>query len=184
MAKAATKLLPSFRVGEKELFLPSATLTFHRTTNPYNAKFRVPLTFSKLDLRDYLWHAYNVEILSVRSYVKQQRVRSGRERDIRPAMRRWHRPRSQKFMTVELARPFVWPEEPSDLKEWNRDEVEKSDKEQEEFGKKLGSTRDTEVNEERRVRMREQARELLEGKSRWRSGLARGQGAGTFVSRS
>ncbi|KAK4617887.1 54S ribosomal protein L23, mitochondrial [Fulvia fulva] len=181
MATALAKRLPSFRVGEKELYLPSATLTFHRSTNPYNARFRVPLTFSKLDLRDYLWHAYSVEILSVRSYVKQQRVRSGRPSDIRPAMRRWHRPRSQKFMTVELARPFVWPEEPTDFSEWNREEVEKSDKEQEEFGKNLSSTKDTNINKERRERMREQAKELLEGKTRWTPGVGRAQG--TFVSR-
>lgn len=84
-------------------------------------------------------------------------------------------------MTVELARPFVWPEEPTDFSEWNREEVEKSDKEQEEFGKNLSSTKDTNINKERRERMREQAKELLEGKTRWTPGVGRAQG--TFVSR-
>ena len=73
-------------------------------------------------------------------------------------------------MTVELARPFVWPEEPEDnYKEWNRKELAESDKEQEAFQENLGSQKDTIVNEERRVRMREQAKALLEGRAKWKA---------------
>lgn len=73
-------------------------------------------------------------------------------------------------MTVELARPFVWPEEPEDgHKEWNLKELAESDKEQEAFQEKLGSQKDTVVNEERRRRMREQAKALLEGKATWKA---------------
>jgi len=87
-------------------------ITFLRTPNlpPTFAKFIVPLTFNKLDLRDYLFHAYGVTVLRVRSYVEQQRVQSKGK-----AARRWYRPRAIKKMTVEMDKPFVWPEEPTDF---------------------------------------------------------------------
>jgi len=88
---------------------PDITVTFLRTsTLPATwARFKVPLTFNKLDIRDYLFHAYGVRVLRVRSYVEQQKViMKGR---------RWRRPQAKKFMTVEMDRPFVWPEPPTDL---------------------------------------------------------------------
>lgn len=138
---------------------------------PNYAKFRVPLFFSKLDLRDYLWHVYRVGIQNgIRSFVKQQRVQSGKPNEVRPAVRRWHRPRAHKFMIVELVRPFVWPEKlnKEELKAFNRDEVKQHDEEQEDFYEKLGSTKDTVVNKERRERMREQAEALLKGEAKWK----------------
>ncbi|KAK4126154.1 hypothetical protein N657DRAFT_568870 [Parathielavia appendiculata] len=76
---------------------------------PNLATFVVPLQFNKLDLRDYLFHAYNVEVTSVRSFINQ------------PTPRRkygntgkWFRPRSQKMMIAELVKPFVWPEPPAE----------------------------------------------------------------------
>ncbi|KAI5362761.1 Putative ribosomal protein L25/L23 [Septoria linicola] len=177
--------LASFKIGSRELFIPDVNIALLRSPGlpSNNAKFHVPLWFSKLDLRDYLFHAYGVEILSVRSYVKQSRVQSGQPNLIRPAIRRWHRPRANKFMTVELARPFVWPEEPEDgYQEWNRKDVKNSDEEQEKFQESLGSVKDTIVDEERRERMREQAKALLEGKAKWKApegrftkGFSRGQ---------
>lgn len=135
-----------------------------------NAKFNVPLWFSKLDLRDYLFHVYNVEVVSVRSYVKQSRVSPGRPGMDRPSMSRWHRPRPTKFMTVELVRPFVWPEEPEDgYKDWNRKELADSDEWQKEINEHHGTLKDTIVNKERRERMREQAKALLEGKAKWKA---------------
>ena len=148
---------------------PLASIVFLRSTDPQLASFRVPLWFSKLDIRDYLWHAYGVEIYSVRSYVKQQRVEAGNpNKPGKPAARRWHRPRSWKFMTCELAKPFVWPEEPEDLGEWNAKEVRAAEKEAEKCQERNGTTKDTMINEERRERMKEQAKALLEGKAKWK----------------
>ncbi len=69
----------------------------------------MPLEFNKLDLRDYLYHAYDVEVTAVRSFVNQ------------PAPRqkfgntgRWYRPRSKKMMIAELVKPFVWPDPPAE----------------------------------------------------------------------
>jgi large subunit ribosomal protein L23 len=73
-------------------------------------------------------------------------------------------------MTVQLAKPFVWPEEPEDFEDWNKDVVEESDKEMEKQQKLLGSDKDTVINEDRRERMKEQAKALLSGKTKWRPG--------------
>jgi large subunit ribosomal protein L23 len=81
--------------------------------SPYHARFLVPLDFSKYDLRDYLYHAYSVKCFNIRSVVKQMYVRDTREQ-----MRHWFRPDSEKYMTVEMEQPFVWPETPRDLKPW------------------------------------------------------------------
>ena len=150
-------------------YRPDITIGFLRTQNlPASyAKFHVPLWFSKLDLRDYLYHVYNVRIISVRSYVKQQRV-TMKELNGRTQPNRWHRPRAHKFMTVELERPFVWPEEPEDYSEWNQDEVEESEKEQKKFSELHSATSDTIMNEDRRKSMREQAKALLEGREKWK----------------
>lgn len=43
----------------------------------------VPLWFSKLDLKDYLYNLYGVKALRIRSYVIQSKVREGKPRDIR-----------------------------------------------------------------------------------------------------
>lgn len=68
----------------------------------------MPLQFNKLDLRDYLYHAYNVEVTAVRSFINQPmpRRKFGQTG-------RFYRPRSQKMMIAELVKPFVWPEAPA-----------------------------------------------------------------------
>lgn len=86
----------------------------------------------------------------------------------RPVRNRWHRPPAHKFMTVELERPFVWPEEPEDYSAWNQSEVEESEKESKKYQEQMGATADTLINDDRRKAMREQARELLEGKEKWK----------------
>ncbi|KAI8936506.1 hypothetical protein NX059_006911 [Plenodomus lindquistii] len=112
--------------GNKKVYLPKFTIALIRTPriSPYHARFLVPLDFSKYDLRDYLYHAYNVRCFNIRSYVKQQPVRDTREQP-----RHWFRPDSKKYMTVEMEDPFVWPETP-DLAPWGqkerREEVEES----------------------------------------------------------
>ncbi|KAH7385605.1 mitochondrial ribosomal protein subunit L23 [Pyrenochaeta sp. MPI-SDFR-AT-0127] len=104
--------------GSKKIYLPKFTVALVRTPNisPYHARFLVPLDFSKYDLRDYLYHAYNVKCFNVRSYVKQMPVRDTREQP-----RHWFRPESKKYMTVEMEQPFVWPEVP-DLEPWGQKE--------------------------------------------------------------
>lgn len=74
-------------------------------------------------------------------------------------------------MTVQLVRPFVWPEEPEDFKDWDKENMETSEKEMKKHQEAQGSDKDTLINEERRIRMREQAKLLLEGKARWKPAM-------------
>jgi large subunit ribosomal protein L23 len=96
-------------------FRPKFTIAMVRTPglSPYHARFLVPLDFSKYDLRDYLYHAYNVKCFNIRSYVKQMPIR-----DTVQQPRHWFRPDSKKYMTVEMEQPFVWPELPEDKSAW------------------------------------------------------------------
>lgn len=71
-------------------------------------------------------------------------------------------------MTVELERPFVWPEPLEDMSKFNQEQVQKYNEETKGMQEKLAPTGDTLVNEERRVSMREQAKALLEGKAKWK----------------
>ncbi|KAG6015084.1 hypothetical protein E4U43_005772 [Claviceps pusilla] len=116
--KAAARQLPGFRLGQKQVFLPNHVITFLRKDHlpPNEACFQVPLRFTKFDLRDYLWNLYNVEVTKVRSYVKQQPLT---QRDSHS--RSWYRPQPLKIMTVELAKPFQWPDLPTDLEPWNHE---------------------------------------------------------------
>ncbi|KAF3000324.1 hypothetical protein E8E13_009285 [Curvularia kusanoi] len=101
--------------GSKKIYLPKFTVAMVRAPglSPYHARFLVPLDFSKYDLRDYLYHAYNVKCFNIRSYVKQMPIR-----DSTAAPRQWFRPESKKYMTVEMEQPFVWPELPEDTEPW------------------------------------------------------------------
>jgi large subunit ribosomal protein L23 len=104
---------------------PRFTIALKRSRHlsPYHARFLVPLDFSKYDLRDYLYHAYNVKCFNIRSYVKQMPVRDTREQQ-----RHFFRPESKKYMTVEMEEPFVWPELPN-LEPWGVTERKKEEKE-------------------------------------------------------
>jgi len=95
--------------------MPKFTVAMVRAPglSPYHARFLVPLDFSKYDLRDYLYHAYNVKCFNVRSYVKQMPIR-----DTVQQPRHWFRPDSKKYMTVEMEQPFVWPALPEDTTPW------------------------------------------------------------------
>lgn len=100
---------------------PKFTIALVRTPHlsAYHARFLVPLNFSKYDLRDYLYHAYNVKIYNIRSFVKQEPVRDTREQP-----RHWFRPDSKKYMTVEMEKPFVWPADPKSWEPWGKEEKE------------------------------------------------------------
>ncbi|KAI0840935.1 hypothetical protein F5Y06DRAFT_294206 [Hypoxylon sp. FL0890] len=111
-----------FRTGTKKVFLPDHKIAFLRPREnqpPNFASFRVPLTFNKLDIRDYLLHAYNVPVLGVRSQLTQRRPRQSK------LHQRIYRPPPVKTMTVELQKPFAWPKEPEDLEPWNLPHLEK-----------------------------------------------------------
>ena len=82
--------------------------------------FDVPRNFNKLDLRDFLWHAYGVPALRVRSFLRAEQARFG-DRPHHPNQQSWWWPRPSKRMLVEMAPgarggDFVWPDPPKDLK--------------------------------------------------------------------
>lgn len=95
---------------------PKDAVVLMRTPHlsPYYAAFDVPRHFSKLDLQAYLKNVYNVDVLHIRSVVVQQKV------DRKQPVSQYtqgplYRPASIKKMTVQLAKPFVYPEEITDL---------------------------------------------------------------------
>ncbi|KAI1377781.1 hypothetical protein F4677DRAFT_415479 [Hypoxylon crocopeplum] len=107
-----------FKTGTKQVFLPHQTIVFMRSRQnepPNFATFKVPLTFNKLDIRDYLLHAYNVPVLSVRSQLSQRRPK---KKNVTSKNVRAVRPPPIKTMTVELQKPFVWPKAPKDSTPW------------------------------------------------------------------
>ncbi|KAI2624732.1 hypothetical protein GGS21DRAFT_314874 [Xylaria nigripes] len=115
MATTTQGLARTFRTGTKKVFLPSHMVTFLAPKDnqlPTFARFRVPLTFNKFDLRDYLLHVYRTPVLGVRSQLRQQPIRRSKMRA------RVYRPPPIKTMTVELTKPFVWPRVPIDPKPW------------------------------------------------------------------
>ncbi|KPM44390.1 hypothetical protein AK830_g2215 [Neonectria ditissima] len=116
VAKTVARQLPSFKLGQKQVFLPNHIITFLRKEHlpPNEACFKVPLRFTKFDLRDYLWNLYNVEVTKVRSYVKQQPLTQRNSHS-----RSWYRPQPLKIMNVELAKPFQWPEVPDNKEPWS-----------------------------------------------------------------
>ncbi|KAK0715764.1 hypothetical protein B0H67DRAFT_554224 [Lasiosphaeris hirsuta] len=104
VATAAVKALRP--IGGKQIFLPQHVVKMVRPKDnqpPNLATFSVPLTFNKFDIRDYLFHAYNVEVTGVRSFVNQRRLQKKYRR------LGWYRPQAGKMMIAELVKPFVWP---------------------------------------------------------------------------
>lgn len=98
---------PHFKVGGNEVYFPKGNIVLLRPNpkhTPYQAKFIVPKTFNKLDLRDYLYHLYGLRALNVTTQLLWGRWT--RETAISP---RYRLPQVKK-MTIEMADPFVWPE--------------------------------------------------------------------------
>ncbi|EPS32559.1 hypothetical protein PDE_07519 [Penicillium oxalicum 114-2] len=154
----------------KQVFLPEFVIALARTPflSPRYAQFRVPLNFNKLDLRDYLQNAYNVGVVSVRSYIEQQPItrmtRDGRN------IGAWRRPKAQKRMTVELREPFVYPEEPKDLSPWEKESWDASEKWQTGMQKKMQQKSHSAEEPDTDVRkaFEEQAKELKKTPEEWR----------------
>ncbi|EDO14379.1 hypothetical protein Kpol_186p1 [Vanderwaltozyma polyspora DSM 70294] len=99
-----------FRVGEKQLFFPKARLILLRPNakhTPYQAKFIVPKSFNKLDLRDYLFHVYGLRAMNITT-----QLLNGRYTRQDPSRPRIRGPQIKK-MTIEMSEPFIWPEEPT-----------------------------------------------------------------------
>jgi hypothetical protein len=117
MKKTTPRLppVPPFRVGEKKIYLPDFVITLKRNEQlePYHAVFEVPLNFSKVDLRDYLFHLYGIEVISIRSVVLPGVLRRKIKRSVGNgiSVRRgpMHRTKARKKMTVQLVKPFRFP---------------------------------------------------------------------------
>lgn len=106
---------PHFRVGGKKLYFPTARVVLLRPNarhTPYQAKFIVPKSFNKTDLRDYLYHLYGLRVVKVTTQLLPgEFTRDG-------AIARYRTAQTKK-MTVDLLEPFIWPTEPKQKDEWN-----------------------------------------------------------------
>ncbi|KAM0803100.1 hypothetical protein BDR22DRAFT_819308 [Usnea florida] len=155
--------------GEKQVFLPNFTLTFLRTPRQpaHFASFLTPLSLNKLDLKDYLYHVYGVQVLRVRSFVMHGKVHVDRRTG------NAGRASARKKMTVEMVTgvegqgPFVWPEE-----EKPSEEAVKASRAR----RKAADENKMRQNIEEAYKLdpvdagslRERARLLLQGKVRWK----------------
>lgn len=112
---------PHFKVGGNPVYFPKARLILLRPNakhTPYQAKFIVPKSFNKLDLRDYLFHVYGLRAMNVTTqllHAKYTRVNQ--------VMPRYRAPQIKK-MTIDMAEPFIWPEQPADMDPWAASLVE------------------------------------------------------------
>lgn len=102
-------------------YRPNFVLTLIRTPKlpPTFAAFVVPLNLNKFDIRDYLYHVYDIRVKSVRSYIQQQKVQQDKPGALVPRPRKWYRPRARKLMTIEMERPFVWPAVPDSFEPYD-----------------------------------------------------------------
>ncbi|KAL6238629.1 hypothetical protein BDW75DRAFT_201209 [Aspergillus navahoensis] len=153
----------------KQVYLPNFTVALVRTPflPPRYASFYVPLTFNKLDMRDYLQRLYGVGVLSIRSYVEQQKVTRLRSMG-RYGYGKLRRPRSRKRMTVEMKEPFVWPEVPEDMEKWEKDQFFKAKKYQDKIQEAQKPDAPMKPNTEMREAYEEAAKDILSGKKTWR----------------
>ncbi|AGO11075.1 AaceriAFR405Wp [[Ashbya] aceris (nom. inval.)] len=112
-----------FRIGSRKLYFPKARVILLRPNakhTPYQAKFIVPKSFNKLDLRDYLYHLYGLRALNITTQLLH-----GRFRKPHPLKPRYRDPQIKK-MTIEMQEPFIWPEETKDTAQDSlREETEK-----------------------------------------------------------
>ena len=123
-------------------------------------------------MKNYLKFIYNVEVIHVRSTVIQSKVErardGGRGFSKGSASGRLYRPMAQKKMTVELVEPFVWPEEVKNFEAWEKDSYWQTAKENMEAQRAMAPESILRPNVKQRKSIAEQAKELLEGKARWK----------------
>ncbi|KAK3990070.1 hypothetical protein QBC44DRAFT_239956 [Cladorrhinum sp. PSN332] len=173
-AKEVAAQLPR-RFGKKEVFLPNHVIAFIRPLPkqpPNLASFAVPLKFNKLDLRDYLYHAYNVEVLSVRSFINQSAPQ--RKYGVHG---KWYRPQSKKMMIAELVKPFVWPEvlpeserESFDYDVYKRMEAQREEHIERSSNPDIIPLRTMTRQPKDRKDLRQQAQDFLKGGAEWTNG--------------
>lgn len=123
----SSSLLPHFQVGGRESYFPKARLILLRPNakhTPYQAKFIVPKSFNKLDLRDYLFNIYGLRALNVTTQLLH-----GKYMRVSPYAGRFRGPQIKK-MTIEMEEPFIWPEEPKlgENDNWNKEFIDKLNK--------------------------------------------------------
>lgn len=153
----------------KQVYFPDFSVTLIRTPHnpPSFASFRVPLWFSKLDLKDYLSSLYGVEVVHIRSYVMPNKVlRMDPLRKGAPG--KLYRPKAKKKMTVQLVEPFIWPEQVTDFEEWEKEEYWRLGRAQLENQRLQGQWGEMNPDRRHRKSVAEQARELMEGKRVWK----------------
>jgi len=152
--------------------------------SPEWATFRVPLTFTKFDLRDYLLHVYSVPTLRINSWVQQRAPAQRGTTSSRPGTGQWYRPQSWKWMTARLVRPFVWPAVPEDKSAWDNRLFEMLARRREADVARSTAMQGSNVptsDQARRLAgepvktkevrlLEEQAAELLSGRARWENG--------------
>ncbi|KAH3688250.1 hypothetical protein WICPIJ_000775 [Wickerhamomyces pijperi] len=105
-----------FKVGGKKLYFPTARVILLRPNakhTPYQAKFIVPKSFNRMDLRDYLYHVYGLRAFNITTQL--QHAKFSREGN---AVARYRTGQIKK-MTIEMTEPFIWPEEPKNKNPWN-----------------------------------------------------------------
>ncbi|KEF55652.1 uncharacterized protein A1O9_08402 [Exophiala aquamarina CBS 119918] len=109
----------------QQVYFPAIndTVVLLRTTHlgPRYAVFQVPLHFNKLEMRDYLKSAYNVDVLHVRSTITQAKLTMKKTLS-KNGQGYYVRAKSKKKMTCLLAKPFVYPEEIKDLSAFDNKE--------------------------------------------------------------
>ena len=71
-------------------------------------------------------------------------------------------------MTVELVEPFVWPEEIKDLTAWEQDKFFEGARENIRMQRRMSLDAVLQPDEKHRKSIAEQAKELLEGKAKWK----------------
>ena len=170
-------------IGQKAIWLPNITLTLLRTSHlpPNFASFIVPLSLNKLDLKDYLWNAYGIPVLSVRSYIQHQPVKNMKTLPNGEMIRKWNRPNPIKKMTVEMGKReegkngrggglFVWPDmlKEDQLEPWDKDLYDAASLQQMHGYKEGVGQLAHRFEQPGRQSVAEQARRLKEGKDEWR----------------
>ncbi|OJI96091.1 hypothetical protein ASPVEDRAFT_122817 [Aspergillus versicolor CBS 583.65] len=170
LAKPAGWLPPNAPLSQrKQIYLPNFTVALIRTPflPPRYASFYVPLNFNKLDMRDYLQRLYGVGVLSIRSYVEQQKVTRLRPQG-KYGYGKLRRPTSKKRMTVEMKEPFVWPETPENMDAWEKDQFFKAAKYQDQIQKAQRPDAGMQPDKESREAFDAEAKKLLSGEKPWR----------------
>ncbi|KAL4796054.1 hypothetical protein BDV19DRAFT_362028 [Aspergillus venezuelensis] len=156
--------------ARKQVYLPNFTIALMRTPflPPRYASFYVPLWFSKLDMRDYMQRLYGVSIISIRSYVEQQKV-TRMKRGPRQGYGQIRRPKSRKRMTIEMKDPFVWPETPKNMEAWENDQFHKAAKFQKDVSTEASPQHIVkELKEDEFDTVDEEAKKLITGEKPWR----------------